>query len=115
MKRRQGGPNWLLAFSPRHCGEWGVGGKTSSGYGRLTEADASHRRRAFSTEALGLPAVGTLVMATLLDAPEEEQAVACHAHTPLGKGVGRPHRTERADASGCGARQSCPARSCPCG
>jgi len=50
--------------------EWGVGGKTSSGYGRLTEVDASHRRKPFSAAALGLPAQGAVIPATLLSAPK---------------------------------------------
>jgi CRISPR-associated protein Cmr6 len=57
----------LLAEALRHRG---VGGKTSSGYGRLSEVDTRQRRKPFSAEALGLPAIGTLVTATLLDAPK---------------------------------------------
>jgi len=60
----------LLAEALR---EWGIGGKTSSGYGRLTEADASQRRKAFSAEALGLPAVDTVVKAILLDVPKRNK------------------------------------------
>jgi len=60
----------LLAEALR---EWGVGGKTSSGYGQLTEVNPAGRRKAFSAEALGLPQVGTVVEATLLDAPKKNK------------------------------------------
>lgn len=51
--------------------EWGVGGKTSSGYGRLIEVDANRRKPAYSAEALGLPTIGSLVTAIVLKPPKK--------------------------------------------
>ncbi|MCS7271383.1 MAG: type III-B CRISPR module RAMP protein Cmr6, partial [Gemmataceae bacterium] len=62
-------------------GDWGIGGKTSSGYGRMKEVDAANRKRPFSATALGLPAAGSIVEATLLEAPKKtnrgEQKLHC--------------------------------------
>jgi CRISPR-associated protein Cmr6 len=77
----------LLAEALR---EWGVGGKTSSGYGRLTAVDASHRRKAFSAEALGLPAVGAVVIATLLDAPKRNKPWRAKVPLRTGKELAGP-------------------------
>ena len=81
-----------LAFSllTEALREWGVGGKTSSGYGRLTEIDASQRRKAFSAEALGLPATGTVVMATLLDAPKRNKPWRAKLALRTGKDLSGP-------------------------
>lgn len=54
-------------------GDWGIGGKTSSGYGRMKEVDAANRKRPFSATALGLPAAGSIVEATLLEAPKKDK------------------------------------------
>jgi CRISPR-associated protein Cmr6 len=51
--------------------EWGVGGKTSSGYGRLEEVDPGKRKMPFSARGLGLPSVGDTIEATLLKAPKK--------------------------------------------
>jgi CRISPR-associated protein Cmr6 len=77
----------LLAEALR---EWGIGGKTSSGYGRLTEVDASHRRKAFSAEALGLPAVGTAVTAVLLDAPKRNKPWRANLALRTGRDLAGP-------------------------
>lgn len=52
--------------------DWGVGGKTTSGYGRMTESEPGKRKAPYSASALGLPAVGAIVEATLLDAPKRK-------------------------------------------
>jgi CRISPR-associated protein Cmr6 len=53
--------------------EWGVGGKTSSGYGRLVESNPNERKKAFSAAALGLPEKGEVVTAVLLKTPKPSQ------------------------------------------
>ena len=53
--------------------DWGIGGKTSSGYGRLVELDANQRKKPFSAAALGLPDLGATVQATLLDVPKRNK------------------------------------------
>lgn len=53
--------------------DWGLGGKTSSGYGRMKETDATKRRKPFSASALGLPSVGSRIEATVLDAPKKDK------------------------------------------
>lgn len=60
----------LLAGALR---EWGVGGKTSSGYGRLTETDPGKRENRYRIAALGLPAPGDVVEGTLLDPPKRNK------------------------------------------
>jgi CRISPR-associated protein Cmr6 len=86
----------LLAEALR---QWGVGGKTTSGYGRLIEVDASRRRKAFSAEALGLPAVGTVVIATLLDAPKRSKPWRAKLALRTGKDLAGPiEPTERSPA-----------------
>jgi len=45
---------------------WGIGGKTTSGYGRLSEVPGK-RTPPFSASALGLPQNGNVVEATLLE------------------------------------------------
>jgi hypothetical protein len=71
-------------------GDWGVGGKTSSGYGRLVEIDPGRRRKAFSAEALGLPAKGALVTATILEAPKKNKPWRARYDRPTGKPLNGP-------------------------
>jgi CRISPR-associated protein Cmr6 len=77
----------LLAEALR---EWGVGGKTSSGYGQLTEVEPSRRRKAFSAEALGLPAAGTVVTAILLEAPKRTKPWRAKFSLRTGKDLAGP-------------------------
>jgi hypothetical protein len=77
----------LLAEALR---EWGVGGKTSSGYGRLTPIEPTNRRKAFSAEALGLPAVGSTVMATICDAPKRGKPWRARVTLHTGKDLSGP-------------------------
>ena len=67
-----------------------MGGKTSSGYGRLTEVDASRRRKAFSAEALGLPAKDTVIAAVLLDKPKRNKPWRAKIILPTGKNLSGP-------------------------
>jgi CRISPR-associated protein Cmr6 len=53
--------------------DWGVGGKTTSGYGRMIEPEPGKRKKPFSPAALGLPAAGQQVEALLLDAPKKDK------------------------------------------
>jgi len=49
---------------------FGIGGKTSSGYGLLIDPEPEKRRRPYSAEALGLPKVDDEIAATLSNAPK---------------------------------------------
>lgn len=51
-------------------GDWGIGGKTTSGYGRMSEPHPDRRRKPYSAAELGLPAAGAEIEATLLKAPK---------------------------------------------
>lgn len=51
--------------------DWGIGGKTTSGYGRMGEPEPGKRKNPYSASALGLPAAGSEVEATLLEAPKK--------------------------------------------
>lgn len=73
----------LLAEALR---EWGVGGKTGSGYGRLIEVDGGSRRKPFSAEALGLPAPGSVVTGILLDGPKKNKPRPWRAKIRLPRG-----------------------------
>lgn len=50
--------------------EWGIGGKTSSGYGRMTEVDSKKRVEPSSTE--GMPRKGEKIQAVLQTAPKKD-------------------------------------------
>ncbi len=65
----QNGAQWLKWTKQLVCealAQWGIGGKTSSGYGRLVSLGSAPISSSFSPEAVGLPPPGTVVVATLL-------------------------------------------------
>ncbi|MCS6864573.1 MAG: type III-B CRISPR module RAMP protein Cmr6 [Gemmataceae bacterium] len=69
--------------------DWGIGGKTSSGYGRLQEKDGT-RRKPFSASALGLPPVGSRVEATMLEAPKKDKPWRAKITLRSGKALSGP-------------------------
>jgi CRISPR-associated protein Cmr6 len=79
--------------------EWGVGGKTSSGYGRLAEVEPNTRRTAFSAEALGLPAEGSEVTALLLEAPKRNKPWRATLTLASGEPLSGPIEGERIPAN----------------
>jgi CRISPR type III-B/RAMP module RAMP protein Cmr6 len=70
--------------------DWGIGGKTTSGYGRMTEPDPGKRKKPFSASALGLPAVGSIAEATLLDAPKKDKPWRAKVQLRGGKELSGP-------------------------
>lgn len=70
--------------------EWGIGGKTTSGYGRMTEPEPGRRRKPFSAAALGLPTVGAIIEATLLDAPKKDKPWRAKISLRSGKELSGP-------------------------
>jgi CRISPR-associated protein Cmr6 len=85
--------NWtelVFALLNQALNEWGVGGKTSSGYGRLAEVDPNRRKKPFSAAALGLPGVGTKVTAILLDAPKKNKPWRAKLTLRTGKDLAGP-------------------------
>ncbi|MCX7666670.1 MAG: type III-B CRISPR module RAMP protein Cmr6 [Gemmataceae bacterium] len=70
--------------------DWGIGGKTSSGYGRLTEVDPKYRKKPFSAKASGLPEIGSMIEATLLEAPKKDKPWRAKLQLPNGKSLSGP-------------------------
>jgi CRISPR-associated protein Cmr6 len=62
-----------LAFELLLAGvtNWGIGGKTTSDYGRMIELDPTKRKNPYSASALGLPEVGKELSARLLKQPKQ--------------------------------------------
>ena len=69
---------------------FGIGGKTTSGYGRMTETEPGKRKKPFSASALGLPTVGSIVEASLLDAPKKDKPWRAKITLRSGKDLAGP-------------------------
>lgn len=70
--------------------DWGIGGKTTSGYGRMVEPEPGRRKKPYSAAALGLPTVGSIIEATLLDAPKRDKPWRAKVQLRSGKELSGP-------------------------